>query len=228
MYDFNTLDLGEDLTTRNRQAEIDAVVAQANVTLRKQLNNQFGVKLINSAQAPRIAANPVSQQEYNCRLYALLNIIRNPELTEERYPLAHSWKTLYPAIAYNEKATNWKISKRDRETIKNLLKELKMYGRLAIESVKDVVGLVTDFRKTQVIQEQAAMLQEQDKQLKTYQMLVDDSDSIWYKGYEIKRLTRKYQVIAGGVELCVPLSGVDKLFNMLHTLDNVGVVEPTE
>jgi len=203
-----------------KQARVAKLTKEANTELAKKLKQQEGVVLVFGATAPRVALVPKTQDEWNARLYSLLTIIRQPERVDKAYPLSNTWKELYPHIPYNGKATNWAISEKDTATIINLLKELGMYKRFSCSSVKNVIALVTDFRKTQIIKEQAAMIEEQSDKLKQYELLVDpESDSIWYKGHEIKRLSREYSVNVGGIKMTIPLKGIDKLFVICQHID---------
>lgn len=214
----------EEITAEQnaKQARIAKLVEASNLELAKQLKRQEGVPLLFGATAPRVAANPVGQEEWNARLYSLTAIIRQPERTDVAYPMATTWKELYPHIPYNGKATNWKISGKNKELIKNLLVELGMYKRISMDTVKDVIAVVKDFRKTQIIKEQAAMLKAQDATIRKFELMVDTtSNNFWYKGHEIKRLTRKYSVNVGGIDMSVPLNGIDKLFDIFAHIDSL-------
>jgi hypothetical protein len=77
-----------------------------------------------------------------------------------------------------------------------------------------------DIYKTQVMEEQAMTIKDQAEQLHKYEVMFDPtSEDIWYKGHQIKRLTRKYAVNVGGVDMSVPLNGIDKLFAIFKHID---------
>ena len=211
--DFNTLYTGEDLSTDTSSA----VFAAERLRLEKELRilaKTHGKKLLSTPMFSREAVNPVTQLEYNTRLYTLLHIIRNPELTEQRYPLADTWKSTYTHVPYNEKATNWKLSKKDREAIVTLLKELGMYKRFVCDSVKSVIDRVTDYYKTQKI----SMLEEK---VKTLELRLEDNGNIWYRGVEIKKISRVYKVVIGDFELSTRHGTFDKMEDYLSQIDKL-------
>lgn len=212
--DFTTLEIGDDLQACTKQAEMNAYIAEQNAKMRKDMQQMFGQKLIIAAQAPIIAANPVTQQEYNCRLYALLNIIRNPVLTTERYPLANSWKTLYPHIPYNEKATNWKISKKDRDTLIAEMKVQGSYKYIELIRVRHFVERVnTHYLANQVI--------DLTKRVKVLELQKVDNGNIWYQGVEIVKLARTFKVVVGEKSIETRHGTFDKLFEFLGQIDEI-------
>ena len=211
--DFNTLDTGEDLSTDSHSAVFTAERLRLEKELRI-LAQTHGKKLLSKPMFSREAANPVTQLEYNTRLYTLLHIIRNPELTEQRNPLADTWKTTYTHVPYNDKATNWNISKKDRESIVTLLKELGMYKRFVCDSVKSVIERVTDYYKTQKI----SMLEEK---VRTLELRLEDNGNIWYRGVEIKKLARVYKVVIGDFELSTRHGTFEKMDDFLKQVDKL-------
>jgi len=224
--DWNTLEIGEDLTAvtqKSKQAALDEIVARHTASLRKELQYQGG-KLVSNPQVNRVAVNPVSQMDYNCRLYALLNIIRNPELSIERYPLANSWKMLYPRIPYREKATNWNISKKDAATMKALMKELNVYRTVSIieGGVKAVIIAMKDVHKTQVIEQQLQTIADQDERIKNYQFLMDGTeDRIIYKGHVLPYSAkhRGYHITLGGKNHVISQKNIQKLQTVFDFID---------
>ena len=221
MIDFNNIEIGEDLTAitqASKQATHDEIIARHTTALAKELHQQGG-KLIQRPQAARVAVNPVSQMEYNSRKHALLNIIRNAELSIVRYPLAESWRQISNE-PYNDKATNWKISKHDAQDIIDEMKKLGVYKRFRMDGVASIITVVKDYYKTKVMEEQAMTIKDQEDKLHKYEVMFDkSSEDIWYKGHQIKRLTRKYAVSIGGVDMSVPLNGIDKLFAIFKHID---------
>ena len=210
--DFNNLELGDDLQTCNKQADMNAYIAEQNARMRKEMQQMFGQKLIIAAQAPIIAVNPVTQQEYDCRLYALLNIIKNPELSTERYPLASTWKKLYPHIPYNEKATNWKLSKKDRETLIAEMRVQGSYKYVELTRVRHFIERVhTHYLANQVI--------DLTKRIKVLELQQVDNGNIWYQGVEIVKLARTFKVIIGETSIETRHGTFDKLFEFLGQID---------
>lgn len=209
--DFNSIKISEDLS----QDSHSAVEAAEFADLQKQLRihaKKYNRTMIVAPQMSKEAANPVSQMEYNARLYALLHIIRNPEKADTRYPLADAWKELYPHIPYNDKATNWNISKQDRTTIVDLLKELGMYKRFVCDSTKAVIQRVSDYYKTQRI----VMLEEK---VRTLELQLVDNGDILYRGITIKRLTRVYKAQIGDFVLEARHGTFDKMDDFLKQID---------
>lgn len=217
---FNT----EDLTAKtqaSKQATSDEIIARHTLALSKELH-QNGSKLITRPQASRVAVNPVSQTEYDCRLYALLNIVRNAELANTRYPLAESWKTLYPHIPYNDKATNWGFRDHHKDMVLNLMKELGVWRRFRWEGSKSVVAVMKDIHKTQVIDEQAKLIEEQNELIKNYQFLLDmTEDRIIYKGhvmpFSVKH--RGYHITLGGKRHIITKQNIAKMQVVFDFID---------
>ena len=211
--DFNNIDIGEDLsavTQASKQATHDEIIARHTAALAKELHQQGG-KLIQRPQAARVAVNPVSQMEYNSRKHALLNIIRNPELSAARYPLAESWRQISKE-PYNDKATNWKISKHDATDIVALMKELGVYKRFKLAGAASIIAIVKDYYQSQQIN----ILKER---IKTLELMISDTGSIWYSGVEIQRHTRQFKVVVHGTVLTTRHGTFDKLLDFLRQID---------
>jgi len=221
--DFNDIEIGENLSEVNNQADRDAWQADQIARLNKESMRMFGCKPISTVQLPRVAANPVSQQEYNTRLFSLLNMIKDTSLSMSRYPLADTWKALYPHIPYNDKATNWKISKKDMETIVNKMKDEGIYKRLRrTDGVAGVVAVIKDAHKTKVIEDQARLIAEQDERIQNYQFLMDGTeDRIIYKGHIMPYSTkhRGYHITLGGKKLVVSQKNIEKLQSVFDFID---------
>ncbi len=194
-----------------KQATYDEIVARHTLALQKELGNNGG-KLISRPQAARVAVNPVSQMEYNCRKYALLNIIRNVELSETRYPLADSWRTLYPNIPYNEKATNWNLSKGDREELIAVMKEEGVWKHTELTRVKHFIERVHTYHLANKV---IAL----EKRVKTLELQLADNGNIWYRGVEIIKLARTFKVTIGEVVIETRHGTFDKLFEFLTNID---------
>ena len=213
--DFDTLEVGEDLsavTQKSKQAALDEIVARHTASLRKELQYQGG-KLISNPQVNRVAVNPVSQMEYNCRKFALLNIIRNPELSESRYPLSDSWHALYPHIPYRDKATNWNISKHDKIELVAALKEAGSWKHVELTKVRHFIERVDSYYKTIKI---LAL----EKRIKTLELQLEDNGNIWYRGVEIVKVARTFRVVVDGVTFETRHGTFDKLFEFLSKIDN--------
>lgn len=211
--DFNTFvpsETPEDITDA-KQAILDEIVARKTEELRIELHRQ-GSKLVTKPMAARAATNPVSQMDYNCRKYALLNIIRNPELTEERYPLADSWKALYPNIPYNDKATSWKLSTLDKEALRQELKDEGIYKRGTYNTVQDFLARI----KTYHLENKVLKL---EQRVKVLELQLADNGNIWYKGVEIIKLARTFKVTVGETVIETRHGTFDKLFEFLGQID---------
>jgi len=220
------MDLGEDLSTENNQAERDAWQAEQEARIRKESLQKFGVMPISKVILPRVAANPVTQQEYNCRLYALLNIVRTPELSDARYPLSESWQALYPNIPYNSKATNWKISKKDSLTILNLMKELGVYKRFRMDGVASVVREVHRHHQTQEIERMTNELEQKDEHIRKLELLINnESGNMTYRGVKITRLARTFKAEMGDFVLTTRHGTFDKMNQFLEQIDKLLAVQ---
>lgn len=210
----------EDLT-EVKQAELDAWVAEQNAKLRKEAMQKFGKAPISDVRLPRIAKNEVTQLEYDARLYSLLHIIRNPELTDDKTPLATAWRQLYAHISYNKYATNWKISKHHREVIKDALKSAGMYKRFAIDSVAAVINRVSTHYNTQRRLEMEKENSELKKELRELRLLIEDSGDMVYRGVTIKKLSRTFKVEVGDFTLETRHGTFDKLDEFLRQVDKL-------
>lgn len=211
--DFETFTYTESPTevSEAKQAILNEIIARKTEELRKELHQQ-GSKLIIAPTAARVATNPVSQMEYDCRKYALLNIIRNPELTESRYPLADSWKTLYPHIPYNDKATNWPLSKMDRKELISVMKEEGVWKHTELTRVKHFIERVHTYHL-------ANKVIELEHRVKVLELQLADNGNIWYKGVEIIKLARTFKVVIGETVLETRHGTFDKLFEFLRQID---------
>ena len=212
-FDFQSFDHKESEEERRAQkvATLKEIQARHMLAMKKELH-MHGGKVLNDAQLVHEAVNPVSQQEYNCRKFALLNIIRNPELAESRYPLADSWKALYPHIEYNDKATNWKLSKKDREDLIAEMKKEGVWKHTELTRVKHFIERVrTYYLANKVI--------ELEKRVKTLELQLADNGNIWYNGVEIVKLARTFKVVVGETTIETRHGTFDKLFEFLGQID---------
>jgi len=221
--DFTNLDLGEDLSKNNNQADRDVWQAEQQARIHKESLQRFGVAPISKIQLPRVAENPVTQLEYNTRLYSILNMIWDTSHTEKTYPLADTWKELYPHVQYNPKATNWKISAKDTDRI---TKEMLDYGIKPkfrkIDGVRGVIDVITDAHKTNIISEQAKKLALQDERIRNYEFLLDGvKDQIVYRGHVLPYSAkhRGYHLTLGGKKLVVSQKNVEKLQSVFDFID---------
>lgn len=180
------------------------------LAMKKELRLHGG-KVLYDAQLVRSALNPVSQMEYNCRKYALLNIIRNPELAARRYPLAESWKQVSNE-PYNDKATNWKLSKKDREDLIVVMKEEGVWKHTELTRVKHFIDRVNTYYL-------AHKVLELEKRVKTLELQLADNGNIWYKGVEIVKLARTFKVIVNETTIETRHGTFDKLFEFLGQID---------
>ncbi len=212
-FDFTTLDPQESEKERRetKAKTLYEIQARHMRAMRKELH-MHGGKVLNDAQLVREAANPVSQMEYNCRKFALLNIIRNPELSAVKNPLANSWKTLYPSIPYNIKATNWNIRKADREFLIEEMKKEGVWKHTELMKVQHFVDRVhTYYLANKVI--------DLEKRVKTLELQLADNGNIWYSGVEIVKLARTFKVVVGETTIETRHGTFDKLFDFLGQID---------
>ena len=222
--DFTTLELGENLAEdvqQSKQATYDEIVARHTVAMSKELKYNGG-KLIAKPLAARVAKNPVTQTEYDCRLYALLNIVRNPELSIVKNPLASSWKALYPNIPYNDKATNWGFRDQHKDKIVDLMKELGVWRRFRWEGSKSVITIMKDIYKSSVIEDQARVIAEQDERIQHYQFLMDNTDDrIIYKGHVMPFSSkhRGYHITLGGKQHIITKANIAKMQLVFDFID---------
>ena len=210
--DFTTLELGENLAEENNQADRDAWQAEQIARMNKESMRKFGVRPISTVQLPRVAANPVKQEEYNARLYTLKHIIRNPELTEQKYPLADTWKEVYPHIPYNGKATNWKISKLDAATLKQLMQDEGVYKKFRMDSVASILARV----KAHYLSEKVLKL---ERRVSVLELQLADNGNVWYRGIELVKLNKTFKVTLNGVVMETRHGTFDKLFKFLEQID---------
>ena len=204
-----------------KQAAIDEITARHTAALRKELHQQ-GVALLHTPKAARVAAVPVTQTEYDCRLYSLLHIIRNLECTEHTYPLSTVWKELYPAIPYNDKATNWNISKVDKDKIVGLMKELKIYRRFKCDTVNDVLTILKLVHNERKLADMSKQLQEQENRIAKYEFMLNGADdTIVYRGHVLTYSSheRAYFIKLGDKKYKISKGNIEKLQLLFDTID---------
>jgi len=204
--DFNNLDTGED------HSKADSETLRATMLLaewQKQgriLSKQLGRK-IGSWVAPE--GVKVGQDMYNTRLYALLYIVRNPELADVHGAFSKAWKEVAPHVTFNNKMTSKTIGAKDRARIKMLCKEEGIKHGFKCEFTNDVINAVKDHYKTQRISE----LEEQQKL--TLTLLADGN--IDYNGILFLKGTRDY-VATTRKTTKIRLGVIDKLKEVLKEI----------
>ncbi len=213
--DFNLIELSEDqskVAQVSKQENLDRILAKHTKALSIDLKRAGG-KLISRPQVGRVAVHPVTQTDYNCRKFALLHLIRNPQLTDARYPLANSWKSLYPHIPYNERATNWGLSKTDRQEIKDVMKAEGVWKHVELTRVRHIIDRVhTYYMENKVIT--------LEKRIKVLELQLADNGNVWYRGIEIVKLARTFKVTVQGVTIETRHGTFDKLFEFLGQVDD--------
>ena len=210
--DFNNVDIqetAEDVQQAKAATHFE-IQARHMLAMKKELH-MHGGKVLYDAQLVRSALNPVSQREYNSRKFALLNIIRNPELAAKRYPLAESWKQVSNE-PYNDKATNWKLSKKDREDLIVVMKEEGVWKHTELTRVKHFIERCNTYYL-------ANKVLELEKRVKTLELQLADNGNIWYRGVEIVKLARTFKAVVGETTIETRHGTFDKLFDFLQQID---------
>lgn len=178
--DFHSLDTGEDHSKEDSES-LRAQTALAEWQKQgRVLSKTFGIKT-SSWVAQR--GVKVGQDMYNTRLYALLHIVRNPDLADVHGAFKKAWEVVAPHVPFNNKMTSKTIGTKDRARIKVLCKEEGIKHGFKCEVVKDVIAAVKDHYKTQRINEL------EQKQL-TLTML--DNGNIDYNGILFIKGSRDY------------------------------------
>jgi hypothetical protein len=212
--DFNTLETGEDLSKDSHSAVEAQEFAEANKKYRI-LCKKYNRTLIAPPMVSRDAVNPVTSEQYNARLYVVSHIIRNPELTDVRYPVRDTWNTMYPHIPYPDKITSIPWSKAHKIKLKDLMKEQGVWKHVEFSKTRHYIERVSSHYKDTKL----ANLEREISKLQEYVMVLDkDSKDIWYKGHVIKRTSRELRTEVNGVKMTVPLKAIDKLFEIFDQI----------
>ena len=114
--DFSTLFTGEDLTAEavNKSAVQAASEAEIQKAIRIH-SKQFGCKAISNVMFAREAKNPISQTQYDTRLYVLKHIIRNPRVVKHTYPFKDDVDRVISTYTLPDKLTSLELSSKDIE-----------------------------------------------------------------------------------------------------------------
>ena len=206
-------DLAEDLGEQPTQT-LDANAKQAVFDLNKQarvLEQQYNIKVMGNLSP---VMKTTSQLDYNGRLYALLHIIDNPELSTKFGALKHAYELRHPELEYNSKLTGIRISAKHHI----LFKERMVFNGIKLpkkpQFIKDYIEVI----KSHYMLTRMAALEVENTKLK---QLLYDNNSIWYRGIEIKRLTRLYKCSIGGLDITTGLATFDKLDSFLLQIDKL-------
>lgn len=208
--DFNNLFTGEDLSVDNKSD----VAKQEKAELDKQYriwSKKHAIPIITNTVVGKRAANPITQEVYNARLFTLLHIIRNPHLAEQKYPLHDTWVDKF-TVEYNSKMTSLLLAPKHKERIIDLMKELGVYKRFSCKYPKDVIAVVLDFHKSQQINTLQA-------RVTALELQMEDNGNIWYRGVEIVRQSRAFKVTVNGNTFTTRHGTFDKLLEFLKQID---------
>ena len=177
------------------------------------LARQLGFELVGRLQVVG-TGNKTPEIDFNCRLYSVLAIIDKPELANRNGALSATWKELYIDIPYNNHITSKFVSKRDKATITQALKDAGMYKRFKFDSIGAVIKLI----KQHAINTELQELRDANK-LRTVTLDIGDNGNLFYHGVEIHKLTRTYKVDIGGASIKMPHSSLDKLMTLIDFID---------
>lgn len=200
----------ENISTK----QIDEQAKQAVYELNKQariVEQKHGIK-IRGYLSPILKTT--SQLDYDGRLYALLSIIDNPALSNRYDALKHAYELRHPDLTYNSKLTGLKISGKHHKMLieRCVLRGIKPPKKPILS--KDYISVV----KAHYVLTRITELEQENIKLK---QLFYDTNSIWYRGIEIKRLTRLYKCTIGGLDITTGLATFDKLDIFLLQIDKL-------
>ena len=193
---------------------LDENAKQAVYALNKQariLEQQYGIKIMGNLSP---IMKSTTQLNYDGRLYALLSIIDNPILSNRYDALKHAYELRHPDLPYNAKLTSLKLS----------AKHVKILNeRCVLRSIKPPkkpthTKNYLDVIKTHYTLNRITELESENNKLK---QLLYDNNSIWYRGIEIKRLTRLYKCNINGLDITTGLATFDKLDSFLLQIDKL-------
>ena len=177
---------------------------------------QFGDELVGKSTVVGVG-NKTPEQDYNCRLYCVLNMIKNPLLANRFGALSATWHELYEHIPYNQHMTSKNVSRRDNDTITKALKDAGMYKRFKFDSIGAVIRLI----KQHAINTELQSLREANK-LRSITLNLGDDGTIYYHDVEIHKLTRVYKVQIDGTSITMPHSSLEKLIALIDFIDTTG------
>jgi hypothetical protein len=219
--DFNNLKTGEDLSVDNSSDVFNCEHQRLAKELRI-LCKQHGKKVILPAQVSREAKVSVPQIAYDTRLHTLLHIIRNPELTDRRYPLADTWKDNFPSVPYNSYATSWNISDLHKKKLIDELVKQDMYKRFRFSSIQDLIKFVYDYYKDTRYTRLEEQLEKANAKLAKYEFIINhESQNMVYKGVEFKYTTRGWKANVGGIEVKIPTNAIQRLLSVFQMIDSL-------
>ena len=223
--DFSNLDSDTSDIRKEKQLLAQATVNKHMQALRQELYQQ-GASIRSDATVNSVREQSISQELYIARMYVLKFIINNPELTESRTVVNDVWVKLYPHLPYAKWVTNQALGKRDKETLRTLLKELDIRKAGTMQNVSDVVRIVNIHYKQQKLHDLTLAAEAKDAKIRSLELKVTtdsvgDTKSIWYRGVEIKRLSRTYKARVGNLDVIHRHSTIDPLIELLDSLDKL-------
>ena len=228
--DFSDIDLenmsvdeSQEQESKNKLA--NDIVRKHMAALKDELYKN-GASIKTEAAANNVRVNSISQELYVARMYVLRKIIREPELTESRTVLSDVWKEMYPHFEYNRWLVDQTIGKRDKATLRELLKEEGIRKKGQLQTTGDLIRIVNLHHKQETIKYMSSKLTEQDALIRTLELKLEkgedgNTNSIWYRGVEIKRLKRTFKAKVGDVVLTHRHGVLDGVISLIESLDKL-------
>lgn len=210
-----------ELKQNNAQATVNKHMA----AMRQELYSQ-GASIRTEATVNSVRETVVSQEMYIARMYVLKFIVNNPSVTESRTCVFDTWQELYPHLPYAKWVTNQLLGKRDKSELRVFLKDADIRKSGTLQTVSDVVRIVNIHYKQQKLNDLELDSQAKDAKIRSLELKVTtdsvgDTRSIWYRGIEIKRLSRTYKARVGDLDVIHRHSTIDPLIGLLEGLDKL-------
>lgn len=225
--DFSDIDMSvdkvEEQESKNKVA--NDIVRKHMAALKDELyKNGASIKV--EATANNVRVNSISQELYIARMHVLRKLIKDPKLTDCRTIVSKTWKELYPHFEYGVWVTKQDLGKRDKATVREMLREegIRKVGQL--QSVGDLVRILITHAAEMRIQEANKLLAEKDERIRTLELRLEkdkegNASTIWYRGIEIRRLKRLFKAKVGEVELTNRHGVLDGMVSFLDNIDKL-------
>jgi hypothetical protein len=204
----------EDLNDKEDVVKLDSQARAAVFDLNKQariLEQQYGIKVLGNLSPVQ---KSTSQLDYDGRLYTLLSIIDEPILSNRYDALKHAYTLRHGDLPYNPKLTSLRLSGKHITILNERCVSRGIKPPKKPSYSKDYIDVIKAAYMLNRVQE----LERENVKLK---QLLYDNTSIWYRGVEIKRLTRRYKCTIDGVDLTTGLSTFEKLDEYLIKIDKL-------
>ena len=218
-----SVDESQEQESKNKLA--NDIVRRHMAALKDELYKN-GASIKTEAAANNVRVNSISQELYIARMHVLRKLIKEPKLTDCRTIVSKTWKELYPHFEYGNWVTKQDLGKRDKATVRELLKEEGIRKGGTLQTVGDLVRILITHAAELRLQEAEQLLVEKDERIRTLELKLEkdlegNTSTIWYRGVEIRRLKRVFKAKVGEVELTNRHGVLDGMVSFLDNIDKL-------